>query len=540
MLTPEIKSKINQLWDKFWSGGIANPLTAIEQISYLLFIKRLDEMDTEKKKKAAFSGEKYSSLFKGRTDIKTKSGTIEIKHEKFRWSYIAGMTDLVQKLDHVATYVFPFIKELNGEEYPFTKYMKDAVFMIPKPSLLDEAIKIIDGIYGEIEKQRKSGQLFHDTLGDVYEFLLNEISISGKNGQFRTPRHIIRMMAEIVDPDITDKICDPTCGSGGFLVGAYQYILSKHSTEKNRMPEDENGFRNGIGDKIKDKRLWDKLRTKTFFGFDFDTSMVRFGLMNLMLHDISHPNIEYMDTLGKRYDEYETPGQYTVILANPPFKGNIDKGDAGKLRIDSTKTELLFIDRIMRMLQNGGRAGVIIPDGVLFGSSNTHKELRQLLLQTCELKAVISMPSGVFKPYAGVSTAILIFTKVEEENKKAKPDGKGWHTQQVWFYDMSINGDGYSLDDNRRPLNTKPLPGIVSDYREYAGSKKKSDDKKHKHFFVPIADIIANNFSLAINSYQIPDYQEVTYDPPKELLAKLIAMENEILKDMNSLNELIK
>jgi type I restriction enzyme M protein len=541
MLTPEIKTKINQLWDKFWSGGIANPLTAIEQISYLLFMKRLDEIDTEKKKKAEFAGEKYTSMFSGNfvPGNRNAKANIMVKAKDVRWSSFKHLSPTAM-LDLVTAKAFPFIKELNPEEFPFSKYMKDAVCMIPKPSLLDEAVKIIDGIYDEIEKQRTGGQLFHDTLGDVYEFLLNEISVSGKNGQFRTPRHIIRMMAEMVDPDITDKICDPTCGTGGFLVGAYQYILSKYSSEKNLLPEDENGFRNGIGDKIKDKRLWEKLRTKTFYGFDFDTSMVRFGLMNLMLHDISHPNIEYMDTLGKRYDAYETPGQYSVILANPPFKGSIDSDDKGMLRIESNKTELLFIDRIMRMLQTGGRAGVIIPDGVLFGGSNSHKQLRKLLLQTCELKAVISMPGGVFKPYAGVSTGILLFTKVEEENKKAKEDGKGWHTQQVWFYDMGIDGDGYSLDDNRRPLNTKPLPGIVGDYKEYTGSKKKSADKKHKHFYVPIADIIANELDLSLNRYKEIHYDEATYEPPKEILAKLIAMEKEILKDMNSLNELIK
>lgn len=539
MLTPEIKSKINQLWDRFWSGGIANPLTAIEQISYLLFMKRLDEMDTDKKKKAAFAGEKYESLFSGVYKSKriSKRLDVTVKKESFRWSHFKEM-EPANMLSHVSENVFPFVKMLNEEQYPFSKSMKDAVFMIPKPSLLDEAIKIIDSIYDDIEKQRQGGQLFHDTLGDVYEYLLNEISISGKNGQFRTPRHIIRMMAEIIDPDITDKICDPTCGSGGFLVGAYQYILAKYSTDKNLLPEDENGFRNGIGDKIKEKRLWEKLRTKTFYGFDFDTTMVRFGLMNLMLHDITQPHIEYMDTLSKRYDEYEAPGQYTVMLANPPFKGSIDSGDKGAVRIDSNKTELLFIDRIMRMLQTGGRAGVIIPDGVLFGSSNAHKEVRKLLLQTCELKAVISMPSGVFKPYAGVSTAILIFTKVTEENKKAKEDGKGWHTQQVWFYNME--SDGYSLDDNRRPLGDKPLPRIVKDYREYVGSKKKSDDKKHKHFYVPISDIIATGCDLSLNRYKEIHYEEAQYDPPKEILAKLIAMENEILKDMNSLNELIK
>lgn len=539
-MIPEIKSKINQLWDKFWSGGIANPLTAIEQISYLLFMKRLDEMDVGNKKKADFAGEKYTSIFSGKfvPEGRNANANWMVQAKEVRWSSFKHLSPTTM-LDTVANKAFPFIKALNPEKYPFSKYMKDAVFMIPKPSLLDEAVKIIDSIYEIIEKQRQEGQLFHDTLGDVYEYLLNEVAISGKNGQFRTPRHIIRMMAEIVDPDLTDKICDPTCGSGGFLVGAYQHILAKHSTEKNLLPEDENGFRNGIGDKIKDKRIWEKLRTKTFYGFDFDTTMVRFALMNLMLHDITHPHIEYMDTLSKRYDDYEAPAQYSVILANPPFKGNIDKGDIGKVRIqNSTKTELLFLDRIMRMLEKGGRSGVIIPDGVLFGGSNAHKDLRKLLLQTCELKAVVSMPSGVFKPYAGVSTAILIFTKVEDENKKAKANGKGWHTQQVWFYQMT--SDGYSLDDNRRPLNDKPLPSIVNDYREHVGNKKDNTDKTHRHFYVPIKQIIDADFDLSLNRYKEIEYDEATYEPPKEILEKLLKLEEEIMRDIKSLNELIK
>jgi type I restriction enzyme M protein len=260
--------------------------------------------------------------------------------------------------------------------------------------------------------------------------------------------------------------------------------------------------------------------------------------MNLMLHDITHPHIEYMDTLSKRYDDYEAPGQYTVILANPPFKGSIDKGDIGHLRIQSPKTELLFLDRIMRMLQTGGRAGVIIPDGVLFGSSNAHKDVRKLLLQTCVLKAVISMPSGVFKPYAGVSTAILIFTKTVDENKKAKEDGTGYHTQKVWFYEMT--SDGYSLDDSRRSLNDKPLPGIVKDYHAHVSNNKGSTNKSHKHFYIPIKEIIEAEFDLSLSRYKNIEHDEATYEPPKEILAKLIKLEEEIMSDMKSLNDLIK
>jgi type I restriction enzyme M protein len=560
MLTPEIKSKINQLWDRFWSGGIANPLTAIEQISYLLFMKRLEEMDNKKVSAINNSKQKGFSLYQGNIpnkitlkkinkseytpeQVKEYKKYLNVKtlpKESLKWSQFSLIKDKELKLEHVAKNVFPFIQQLNGTDYPFSKYMKDAVFMLPKPSLLDEAIKIIDSIDEERKKDNKAGQIFHDTLGDVYEYLLNEIAISGKNGQFRTPRHIIRMMVEIINPDLIDKICDPTCGSASFLLGSYQHILAKYTSPSKLLPEDENGFVNGAGDKIKDKKEWTKLHTNTFYGFDFDPTMVRIGLMNLMLHDITHPHIEQMDTLSKGYDKYEKSGQYSVILANPPFKGSIDSDDKGVMRIESNKTELLFLDRIMRMLNKKGRAGVIIPDGVLFGSSNAHKIVRKLLLQTCELRAVISMPSGVFKPYAGVSTGILIFTKLVDENKKADDNGKDWHTQKVWFYDMSIGGDGYSLDDNRKPLNTKPLPAIVSDYKEYANSKKKSDDKKNKHFFVSIADIIANDFDLSLNRYKEIHYDEATFEPPKEILEKLIKLENEILKDMNSLKELIK
>jgi type I restriction enzyme M protein len=560
MLTPEIKSKINQLWDRFWSGGIANPLTAIEQISYLLFMKRLEEMDSKKVEAISGSKQKNSSLYLGsipnritlKKTIKSEYNPEQAKEykkylnvtnlpkETLRWSHFSLIIDKELKLEHVAKNVFPFIQQLNGTDFPFSKYMEGAVFMLPKPSLLDEAIKIIESIEEERKKDNKAGQIFHDTLGDVYEYLLNEISRSGKNGQFRTPRHIIRMIVEIISPDIDDKICDPTCGSAGFLLGSYQYILAKYTSPSKLLPEDENGFMNGAGDKIKDKRKWIKLHTNTFYGFDFDPTMVRMGLMNLMLHDITHPHIEQMDTLSKDYDKYEQPGQYSVILANPPFKGSIDNEGKGILRIDSNKTELLFIDRIMRMLKKNGRAGVIIPDGVLFGSSNAHKQVRKLLLQTCDLKAVISMPSGVFKPYAGVSTGILIFTKMADENKKAREDGKGWHTQKVWFYDMSIDGDGYTLDDNRKPLNAKPLPDIVNEYKRYPIGRKKIDDNKYKHFFVPIVDIINNNFSLAINSYQTPNYQEVNYEPPSEILANLLKLEEEIIQDLKSLNELIK
>ena len=447
MLTPKIKSLINQLWDKFWSGGIANPLTAIEQISYLLFMRRLDETDSKLKKDAEWTGEKYASVFKGKFTLPITKEKID--RQTLRWSHFKQLEG-GEMLAHVQANVFPFIKQINGEKSIFAKYMADAVFIIPKPSLLVEAINIIDAIYSEIEKQMQAGQTFHDTQGDMYEFLLSEIASSGKNGQFRTPRHIIKLMCELVSPKMGETIGDPACGTSGFLLGSYQYILTTH-TSKAHITKDEDGFERGFGDKLTDKRLWTALREETFFGYDFDTTMVRIGLMNLMLHGITQPHIERRDTLSKKYNEDD---QYDVILANPPFKGSIDAGDINEnLSLKTKKTELLFVNRIINSLKIGGRAAVIVPDGVLFGSSNAHKSLRKMLIEDCELQGVVSMPSGVFKPYAGVSTAILTFVK-------------GGTTERVWFYDMQA--DGYSLDDKRDKIENNDLPDIVKEWKTRA------------------------------------------------------------------------
>ncbi|MCB0855636.1 MAG: SAM-dependent DNA methyltransferase, partial [Bacteroidetes bacterium] len=360
MLSPELKSKIDQLWDKFWSRGITNPITAIEQISYLLFMRRLDEIDRRKLTEAKFTEEKYVSIFKD--------------NEALRWKEFSQITDPDEMLRVVRDKVFPFIKDINkkkqkeeneesdteaeslevqepqevvDEIHPYTRHMENAVFLIANANLLDEAVKSIDQIYSEIKKQQEEGQDFQDTQGDIYEYLLSELKEAGKNGQFRTPRHLIQLMCEIIDPDITDKICDPACGTGGFLLAAYQHILTKYTSEK-FLKTDENGFKRGTtGDKITNKDLWEKLKERTFYGFDIDQTMVRIGLMNLMLHDISIPRIEHRDTLSNKYDEYEADEQYSIVLANPPFTGRIDKGaKSKKLRINGTQSELLFLDRI--------------------------------------------------------------------------------------------------------------------------------------------------------------------------------------------------
>lgn len=496
MLTQTIKSEINKLWNKFWSGGISNPLTAIEQISYLLFMRRLDELDLREMKKAEFSGERYISLFEGSYSIPNTNTSVD--KATMRWSHFKQLEG-GEMLAHVQTKVFPFIKELNGEGTAFGRHMRDAVFIIPKPSLLVESVTLIDRIYSIIEKESEGGQTFQDTQGDMYEFLLSEIATAGKNGQFRTPRHIIQMMVELVNPRLGEKICDPACGTGGFLLGAYQHILTQYTSE-NRRFTDENGFVKGTyGDKLTNEKLWKQLKENTFFGYDFDNTMVRIGLMNLMLHGITQPNIDLKDTLSKKYNE---DNLFDVILANPPFKGSIDKGDINEgFMLGTTKTELLFINRIINSLKPGGRAAVIVPDGVLFGSSNAHKQAREMIINACELQGVISMPSGVFKPYAGVSTAVLIFVK-------------GGRTEKVWFYDME--SDGYTLDDKRDKNENSDIPDIIVNWN--IRERQESNDRKTKFFFVPVDDIKANGYDLSINRYKEVVYEEIVYDTPNEII----------------------
>jgi len=496
MISRNIKSIIDKLWNEFWSGGISNPLSAIEQISYLLFMRRLDELDITNKKNAKFSGESYSSYFEGTFRIPNTDE--EVPMESLRWSHFKQMEG-GEMLNHIQTKVFPFIKQPNGEGTTFAKFMNDAVFIIPKPSLLVEAISLIDNIYNEIEEEAKQGQTFQDIQGDMYEYLLAEIATSGKNGQFRTPRHIIQLIVELVDPKLGEKINDPACGTGGFLLGAYQHILTQN-TSKDRRHKDENGFMKGThGDMITNEKLWDLLKEHTFYGYDFDSTMVRIGLMNLLLHGITQPSIDQVDTLSKKYNE---DNLYDVVLANPPFKGSIDKGDINEgFKLSTTKTELLFVNRIVNSLKMGGRGGMIVPDGVLFGSSNAHKQARKILIDECELQAVISMPSGVFKPYAGVSTAILIFVK-------------GGQTERVWFYDMEA--DGYSLDDKRDKIKQSDLQDIIQSWKER--HKNQDNDRKAKHFFVPVEEIIEHDYDLSINRYKEIVYEEIEYDSPNEII----------------------
>ena len=547
---PELKSAINQLWNKFWSGGISNPLTAIEQITYLLFMKRLDELDQKKQADAEWTGEEYTSKFHGhwippeyrarreKNDTET-NWTQKLENEKLyeidkrtlRWSEFKRM-QAEDMLQHVQSKVFPFLKDLNGAESQFTHHMKNAVFIIPKPALLVEAVKTIDDIFEIMEKDsQEKGQAFQDIQGDVYEMLLSEIATAGKNGQFRTPRHIIKLMVELVQPQLGQNIADPACGSAGFLLGAYQYIVTQLAIKAgaNNLTPDEDGFvRTSVAATLTEKAQ--ETLQGNLYGYDIDTTMVRLGLMNLMMHGINEPHIDYKDTLSKSYTE---EAKYDIVLANPPFTGSIDKGDINEnLQLPTTKTELLFVENIYRLLRTGGTACVIVPQGVLFGSSGAFKALRQLLVERCDLKAVITMPSGIFKPYAGVSTAILLFTKVWEPQDKVSSPA----TEYVWFYDMQA--DGYSLDDKRsKQEGFGDLQDIITLY--HARNANTDTDRTTKYFMVPRTEIEAEGYDLSFSRYKEDIFEEVHYDPPSIILDQLIhaemgAMDEELLTKVQS------
>jgi len=496
---PEIKAKIDKLWDLFFAGGMANPLTSIEQISYLIFIKRLEDMDEQKRRQAERKGQKYAGIFKGRENCRWS-----------HWMYYEAET----MLKHVRDVVFPFIKEFQGQENFYAQSMRDAVFMIPKPSLIKEAVKVLDDI--DI-----TGQGI-DIQGDIYEYLLSEISQSGKNGQFRTPRHIIRMMVSLADPQLGERVCDPACGTAGFLCNAFNHILLKYTDPKN-IEYDEDGAPHHLSaDKLVNKKEWELLHNKTFYGYDFDTTMVRISLMNMVLHGLESPNISYADTLSKSFTQRN---KYEVILANPPFKGNVDKSDiAEDLTVtgksQTPKTELLFLNLFVNMLVPGGRCAVIVPDGVLFGSSNAHKDARKMILEQCRLDGIISMPSGVFKPYAGVSAAVMIFTKSEK-------------TDKVWFYDMQ--NDGYALDDKRTKIEGSDIPDILEQWAKR--DKKKQPKKGEKWLWVDYAEIKNNDYDLSLSRYKPVEYEEVKYEKPKIIINKLITLENEITKSIKLLSD---
>lgn len=524
MLTPLLKSKVATLWDKFWAGGISNPLNAIEQITYLLFIKQLDETDKRKMRNAALLGEEFKSIFSGKyfppgVDEKNEKNAVE--RETLRWSFFKDKPS-DDMLLHIQAKVFPFIKQLDDVNSFFTKHMSNAAFLIPSGRMLKEAVKTIDEIYKELAKENR----FIDAQGDFYEYLLDSLRSSGKNGQFRTPTHIIELITELVEPKLGNKIADPASGTAGFLLGAYKYIITEFTSDTYK-EKDDNGFVRGtLADKLVDEKAKKLLNEETFYGFDIDPTMIRIGLMNLMMHGITQPKIDYKDTLSKNYNE---DNFYDVVMANPPFAGSMDKGDLNpSFTVSSTKSELLFLERIYKMLSIGGTAGVIIPQGVLFGSGKAFVTVRKILLDKCELKAVIAMPSGVFRPYAGVASAILLFTK-------------GSETKNVWFYEML--GDGYTLDDKRNPKTLtngkrdfEDLHVIIDKYKKR--HFKKETDRTKQHFFVPKEEIVENGYDLSLNKYKEDIYEEIKFEKPSKILSQLSDLELEITNGINELKEL--
>ncbi|OAO78305.1 Type I restriction-modification system DNA-methyltransferase subunit M [Anoxybacillus flavithermus] len=484
MITGELKNKVDKIWETFWTGGITNPLTVIEQFTYLLFIKGLDEAETQREQEAALLGIEFERIFP------------EDK-QHLRWSKFKNL-EASQMYEIVSKEVFPFIKSLHGNKNSaYAKYMSDAIFMIPTPQMLS---KIVDGIDKLPMKNR-------DLQGDLYEYLLSKIATAGTNGQFRTPRHIIKMMVELVKPTPEDIIVDPAAGSAGFLVAAGEY-LRKHRSDLFLVQSLKEHFNNHM-----------------FYGFDMDRTMLRIGAMNMMLHGIENPNIEYRDSLSEQNKDKD---KYTLVLANPPFKGSLDyeavAGDLLKV-VKTKKTELLFLALFLRILKTGGRCACIVPDGVLFGSSKAHKDIRKEIVENHKLEAIISMPSGVFKPYAGVSTAIMIFTKT----------GVGG-TDQVWFYDMKA--DGYSLDDKRTPIEDNDIPDMIARFHNREAEKDRK--RTEQSFFVPVEEIRENDYDLSINKYKEIEYEEVQYEAPSVILEKVEALEKEIMQGLRELKEMIR
>ena len=501
MITGELKSKVDRIWDTMWSGGISNPLSVIEQLTYLLFIKRLDELHTLRERKAARTGKPIEEPIFGPDE------------EHLRWSRFKE-TAPEQMFATVRDEVFPFIKSLGrngGDEAEgdstYSHHMKDALFMMPTPRVLANVVDQLDAI----------DMADSDTKGDLYEYMLGKIASAGQNGQFRTPRHIIKLMVGMTAPTPRDVICDPACGTAGFLIAASEYLREHHGDAI---------YRSEVSRR--------KFNDHTFHGFDFDSTMLRIGSMNMLLHGVENPDIRYRDSLaqatsGNGADDAE---KYSLILANPPFAGSLDYETTAKdlqQIVKTKKTELLFVALFLRLLQTGGRAAVIVPDGVLFGSSKAHKTLRKILVEDQKLDAIVSMPSGVFKPYAGVSTAILLFTKTSSGG-----------TDNVWFYDM--RADGFSLDDKRTPQpDQSDLPDILTRWHDYrsGGKAEAGRQRTEQSFLVPKDEIAGNDYDLSINRYKEVEYEAVEHDAPQEILTRLAKLEAEIAEGRKELEGLL-
>ncbi|WP_419926967.1 type I restriction-modification system subunit M [Candidatus Poriferisocius sp.] len=515
MITGELKSRIDAVWNDFWSGGISNPLEVMEQLTYLLFIKALDERQTLAENKANRTGEPIDEVIFPEGEYFHPEGRARGRpYGGLRWSRFKNMA-AAEMYEVVDQYVFPFLED-RAEDSTHAKHMGGARLSIPTPALLQKAVDGLDAIAMEDR----------DTKGDVYEYMLSKIATAGQNGQFRTPRHIIRLMVEMVAPQPDDTICDPASGTCGFLVAAGEYVRDNHPTALTDDAQSKH-FHNGM-----------------FSGYDFDNTMLRIGSMNMQLHGVQNPDVSYRDSLAE--DHSGDVEGYSLILANPPFAGSLDyEGTAKDLlqMVKTKKTELLFLALFLRLLKPGGRAAVIVPDGVLFGSTKAHKELRRILVEEQKLDGIVSLPSGVFKPYAGVSTAILLFTKTNSGG-----------TDHVWFYDLEA--DGYSLDDKRTPLlhedklglgpelhsdeehEKNNLPDALARWRARDGAELKRT-RTEQSFCVPKDDIVISDYDLSINRYKEVVYDEVDYASPTEILDELAALEEGIQKGIEDLRMML-
>lgn len=474
MITGELKSQIDKVWEAFWTGGLSNPLSVIEQMTYLLFVRRLDEIQTQKEQKANLLG------------IAIEEPIYQEDEYELRWSHFKNIDpEEMHKLFTKEKGVFDFLRNVGSRSAAFSKFMKGATFMISTPRLLAQVVEMLSNI----------DMSDRDTKGDVYEYLLSKIASAGQNGQFRTPRHIIKLMVDMTQPTLEDVICDPSCGTAGFLTVAGEYIREHYETEL-------------YSDSVKEH-----FQNRMFMGMEFDPTMIRIGGMNLMLHGIENPQLFDVDSLSEANTGFTEKA--SLILANPPFKGSLDREAVdGKILsvVDSKKTELLFLALILKGLTLGGRAAVIVPDGVLFGSSKAHQQVRTEIIDRQKLQAVISMPSGVFKPYAGVSTAILVFTKTDSGG-----------TDNVWFYDMQA--DGYSLDDKRQPVEANNIADIVTRYHNLDAESTRS--RTDQSFMVPVAEIRENKYDLSINRYKEVVYEQKTYAAPSTIISEIEALDAE-------------
>lgn len=508
MITGEVRNKIDGIWETLWAGGITNPLTVIEQLTYLMFIRSLDEVEMETEEMAILSKSVHRPLIFPESDV----------GQSMRWNRLIDM-EARQMFDIISTRVFPAIKNMRGGQLPdfdqsgnmvprgnvdegtsmaFARYMRDATFLIPTPQVLEKVVTGLNNLMTNIKDI--------DMQGDLYEYMLGKLQTAGQNGQFRTPKHIRQMMVELMAPTPDDTICDPACGTAGFLISAYEYIRSR--------------YEGGISQK-----QWEHLDSDAFTGFDTDNTMLRISAMNMMLHSVHNPNIQYCDSISKNNTCEE---KFTVCLANPPFKGTVNQeiiDDSLRSVVSTTKTELLFVALFLRILRKGGRCACIVPDGVLFGSSKAHKALRRELIENNQLRAVISMPSGVFKPYAGVSTAVLVFTKT----------GYGG-TDNVWFYDMKA--DGFSLDDKRSPISNNDIPDIVRRFHDMESESER--ERTEQSFLVPKAEIVSNDYDLSINKYKKVVYVEEKYPPSSEIVAELKKLNQELTEDIRILEDMLR